>query len=269
MEIYIEIFLLENILINFCLIKLIHSTTKNKTKFLKMLIASIVGSISSIFSIFYLNNNLILNIVKLLTALSMILVAFKQTKKQFITNTILLFLYTYAFGGLITNLGSSTHYTSFGTFITNKFSLEIICLLIIVSTYIFDLVLRHIKLKIQTNNLIYKIKLTQGNKSININAYLDTGNFINHNGKPVLILDLNTYLKLTKINLVQFLSKKTETINTTTVNGNNALKLFTIDKVEILNQKYKKEIKNQLIAINLTNCFKNTNYEALLSPLFI
>ena len=102
-----------------------------------------------------------------------------------------------------------------------------------------------------------------------MNAYLDTGNFLNHNGQPVLILDLDAYLKLTKINIISFYTTKTEEIKTGTVNGHNNLKIFRIDKMEIKNGKSKTELKNQIIAINTTNCFKNTNYQALLSPLFL
>ena len=269
MTIYIEIFLLQNILINFCLIKLIQSTTKSKTRFFKMFLSSFVGAIASVLSIMFLDNNLILNITKFVTALVMILLAFNQTKKQFITNMILLFLYTYAFGGLVTSLSSQTYHTSFGIVTTSKFSLEFICILIIVATYIFDLVLRHIKLKIKTNNLIYQLTLTQGEKTLKVNAYLDTGNFLNHQVKPVLILYLKSYLKLTNKNLIDFYSSKMESIQTSTVNGHNELRIFHVDKIEIKTDKTKIEIKNQLVAINTTNCFKNTNYQALLSPLFL
>ena len=269
MEIYIETFLIQNILINFCLIKLVYITTKSKSSFFKILLSSTIGSISSVISVIFLDNNIFLNITKFITAISMIAVAFKQNKKQFITNIILLFIYTYAFGGLITSLSSQTYYTSFGAIMTSKFSIELICVLVIVATYIFELVLRNLKLKIKTNNLLYNLTLTQGKNSIKVNAYLDTGNFLNHNGQPVLILDLDAYLKLTKINIISFYTTKTEEIKTGTVNGHNNLKIFRIDKMEIKNGKSKTELKNQIIAINTTNCFKNTNYQALLSPLFL
>lgn len=269
MEIYIEIFLIQNILINFCLIKLVHTTTKSKSGFFKILLSSVAGSISSIVSILYLNNNLLLNLTKITTAIVMILIAFKQSKKQFITNTILLFIYTYAFGGLVTSLSSQTYYTNFGAVTTSKINIEFICILIISATYIFELVLRHLAFKIKTNNLIYNITLTQGKNSIKVNAYLDTGNFLNHNGQPVLILDLDAYLKLTKTNLIEFYIMKTDEIKTGTVNGYSNLKIFNIDKLEIKNGKTKTRLKNQIIAINPTNCFKNMNYQALLSPLFL
>lgn len=269
MTIYIETFLIQNILINFCLLKLVYLTTKSKTNFFKLVLASIVGTIPSIIIVIYLNNVFLLNLIKTTTAFAMLSLAFKQTKKQFMFNVILLFLYTYALGGIITSLNSTTYYTSFGFVTSSKFSLELICTLIIVITYIFEFVVKHIKLKLNTNNLIYNLTLTQSGFSININAYMDTGNFLNYKGKPVIIVDLDTYLKLTKTNLINFYTSKSETIKTGTVNGNNNLKVFTIEKIEIKNDKNKIILENQNVAVNTTNCFKNTNYQALLSPLFL
>ena len=199
----------------------------------------------------------------------MISLAFKQSLKQLIFNFILLFIYTYAFGGIIISLSSTTYQTSFGVITSSKFSLEMICLTILILTYIFELVIKHLKLKIKTNNLIFNITLTQDNKSIKINGYLDTGNFLNINGQPVLVIDINTYLKLTNSNLITFLTSNLIETSTQTINGKKNIKISTIDKVEIKNKNKKIIYKNQLVAINTTNCFKNTNYQALISPLFL
>ena len=269
MTIYIESFIFQNVLINSCLLKLIYLTTKTKTSLFKMFLACIIGAIPSVLVVTIINNNMLINLSKLLTSLLMISIAFNQSKKQFVFNTILLFLYTYTFSGIITSLSSSVYLTSFGAVTTSKFNIETICLIFIVFTSVFELVVKHIKFKIKTNNLIYNIKLTQNNKSIKINAYMDTGNFINLNGEPVLILDLNAYLKLTKSNLINFLKEKTATIQTLTINGRNNLKILKINKLEIQNKKNPIIVKDVLVAINTSNCFKNTNYQALLSPLFL
>ena len=269
MEIYIEMFILQNILINICLLRLVYLTTKTKSTLFKLTLSSIIGTIPSVLVSIFINNNLILNIFKLLTASIMILIAFKQSFKQYIFNFILLFIYTYAFSGLIISVSSTTYRTNFGIVTSSKFSLANTCLIILILTYIFKLVVKHLKLKIKTNNLIYTTTITQANKSIKINAYLDTGNFLNLNGQPILILDLNTYLKLTNTNLINFYTSKFNEISTYTVNGNKNIKISKIDKIEIKNKNKKIILKNQIIAINTTNCFKNTNYQALISPLFL
>ena len=206
MTIYIESFLIQNILINFCLIKLVEVTLKPNTTFFKMLFASIIGAIFSVISAVTIYNNLLLNLTKLFCSLSIVGIAFKQSKKQFIFSLILLYLYTYALGGIITSFASNTYLTSFGAIMTSKYSLEAITLSIIIFTYMFKLVTNHLKFKIKSNGLHYNLTLTLNNKSIKINAFLDTGNHLNYNGEPVIIVDLNSYLKLAKINIIEFYS---------------------------------------------------------------
>jgi len=269
MEIYIEIFIFQNILINMCLLKLVYLTTKSKATFFKLLLASIIGTIPSIMCQMLISNFWLLNLTKICTALIMIAIAYKQSKKQFLFNFILMFLYTYTFGGLIISLNSNTYFTELGIVMTSKYSLEFICLIFLVFTYIFEKVSKQIKFKIQTNNLIFPTKVTLNNRSIKINSYLDTGNFLNHDGQPVMLLDLQSYLKLTKTNLIEFLSNKTQSIETQTVSGNNKLKLFKVEKIEIKTDKSTLSYNNIFIAINTTNCFKNANYQALISPLFL
>ncbi len=269
MEIYIEIFLIQNILINFCLLKLIYLTTKSKTSFFKLLLASLIGAIPSVFCVMFLSNTTLLNLTKFLTAIAMIACAFQQNKKQFVFNFILLFLFTFAFNGIVMTLSSKIHITSFGAVVSNKLSLELICVLFIIFTYIFELVVKHLKLKIHTNNLIFNITLSHKGKTLKTQAYLDTGNFLNENGEPILVLDLNTYLRLSNINLISFLTSQPPTIQTSTVNGTNSLKIFEIDKLIIKNGKKEITFEHQKVAVNTTNCFKNTNYQALLSPLFL
>ena len=268
MTIYIETFLIQNILINFCLLKLVNSTTKYQTTFFKLLLASIIGSSFSVLSAVFLTNNYLLNIIKFICAITMLKLAFKITKKQFITCFILLFAYTYALGGAIISLSSSSYITSFGLVISSKFNLTIICLLVILITYLIDMVAKHQKIRLKTNNYIYPVELEFNNNKIKINAYLDSGNLLQFEQKPVIILDLNVFLKLSKTDLINYYLNNTNKIQTNTVTGSQNLKLFKIDKITIFATE-KIEIENQYIAINTNNSFKNTNYQALLSPLML
>ncbi len=268
MEIYIEIFLLQNILINLCLLKLINSTTKYHTTFYKLALASIIGSFFSVISAIFIINNHILNLIKLICAVSMLKIAFKSNLKQFVICFILLFVYTFALGGAIINLSSATYATSFGLVVSSKFNLTTICLSIILLTYFVDMVVKHQKNRTKLNTYIYTIELKLNSKKIKINAYLDSGNLLQFNNQPVIILDLNTYLKLSNTDILDFYLKTNQQIQTSTITGCQNLKLFKIDKITIY-AKQKIEIKNQYIAINTNNSFKNTNYQALLSPLML
>lgn len=269
MTIYIESFLIQNILINLSLLRLITVSMKPKTHIVRLFVASIIGSAFSVISSVFLSNSIAINIIKLLCAITMLLIAFKQTKKQFIISFLLLFLFTYTFGGLIMNFARIRYTTNFGIIMSSKISLELICIIFIVGTYIYENIIKHLKFKIKTNNLIYKITLYCNKKKLHLNAYLDTGNFLNLDGKPILIVDIDTYLKLTNKSLIDFYLEKGEFISTGTVTGSSNLKLIKIDKLELKYGKENKIYTEQYIAVNNSNIFKNTNYQALLTPLFL
>lgn len=267
MDIYIEDFLLQNIVINLCLLKIVESTTKYYSTFYKLLLASILGSVFSVIASISILNNLILNIIKFVCAIIMLKTAFKLNFKQFLTSFILLFIFTYALGGAVMNLTSATYITNLGVVCVSKLNLTNICCVIIVVAYIFDLVARNLKNQSKTNNYIYSIQLELNKHKIKLNAYLDSGNLLEYNNKPVMIIDKNSYLKLVKTDFVK-LGLTSNSISTNTITGTRNLQLIKIDKIIIYSKK-KIVIENQYIAINSINAFKNSNYQALLSPLML
>ena len=269
MTIYIETFLIENIIINFCLLRLVELTTKTYTNLFKLILSSTIAAIFSVISAIFLTNTIVINVLKLTCSVIMILTAFKCNLKQFIFDYILLFAYTYAISGAVISLSSATYNTGFGLIISSKINLNMICLFVVAISYIIQLATKHLKHNLKTNNYIYKTTLENNNNKITINAYLDTGNLLNYNGNPVIILNLESYLKLTKTSFLDFYLCKSEYINTNTVTGSNQLKIFKIDKLTIKNKSKKIEIHNQHIAVNTNINFNDCNYQALLSPLML
>jgi len=267
MSIFIEDFLLQNILINYCLLRLVELTTKSKTKFIRLFFASLIGGLISVFVAVIIKNNVLINITKLICGLIVVFVAFKTKLKGFLFNFILLFLYTYALGGSVMGLSGAVYNTNFGVVMQSKVSLEMVCLIVIAVTYVFQLVAKHLKQKLKSNNYIYELTLYLGKNAITINAFLDSGNMLTHNGEPVVILNLQSYMELTKTNLVNYYLANLKVIKTSTVCGNENLKLFIADKIVIKNGKHSKVIKHQQIAV--TNNFKADNYSALISPALI
>ena len=84
-------------------------------------------------------------------------------------------------------------------------------------------------------------------------------------------MDLKSYLTLTNQDIVNFyLTKQAgENIKLSTVAGNNSLKIVEIDKIEIKIDNKLKIIESKYIAINNLGGFKNTNYQALITPQMI
>ncbi len=269
MTIYIESFLLQNILINLALLRLVYVSLRQKTNLFRLILASIFGSIFSIIASAYLNNHYIINLLKVICASVIIIIAFKQCFKNFILSIILLFVYTFSFGGIIMSLAKTSYQSNFGIILSNDINLEAICLIIISISYIYEKLIKNLKFKIKSNQLIYKVELHNGKHRLRLNAFLDTGNNLNINGQPVLIVDISTYCKLLKKNLVDFYLEKGQTVSVATVSGASQMKLIKIDKLTLFINKNIKTYNNSYIAINNSSIFKDTNYQALLTPLFL
>ena len=130
MTIYIETFLLQNTLINLCLLKLVNTTTKYHTTLFKLTMTSLIGAVFSVISAMFLTNNHLLNLLKIICAIVMLKSAFKLNKKQLFISFVLLFVFTYSLGGAIISLSSASYLTSFGVVISSKFNLTFICFII-------------------------------------------------------------------------------------------------------------------------------------------
>ena len=269
MTLYVEYFLIQTCIINFCILKLIKATTKHNSSFFRFFVAGFISALIHTISLKTLSDKDILNILEFISVVIMLKISFKTNAKHFIYDLILTYIFSFSLYGFSLTLNSQTYYTSFGTVTTSKFGIDSICLIIIIASYIYDLVLKHIKLKINNNSLLYPLKLTHKMRNITIQAFLDTGNCLSFNGNPVIVLDLATFLKLHNSDLISFLSSKSDAISTSTVNSNGSLKLFKIDKIEIKNKNHISTHFNQYVAVNYTNCFKNSEYKALISPSLI
>lgn len=269
MNIYIEDFLLQNTIINLCLLRLVQITTKNKTTFFKMMIASIVGAGFSVIAASCLTSFVITNLLKIACACVMIKICFKSNFKNFVANFLLLFGFTLALCGFVLATQSNVQFTSFGIATTN-INLWLVILMSLIFSYLFEKIVKHIKLKMNLNNLVYKVKLTNEKQTLSINAFLDTGNMLTIDGKPVMILDLSSYLKLTNKTYIDYVLSPPNSPNLSlnTVAGTTNLKLVTLSKMQITLNGKTKEILSPIVAINTTNKFNSTNYQALISPAF-
>lgn len=269
--IYIESFIIQNLLINFCLLRLVQLTIKPKTNFLKMFFASLIYTITSTILIAFNLNAIVQNILKIICLFACLVVAFKQSAKQHFFSFALINIYNFSFIGATMLLSQKFNFLNFGLMGRSNISLETFTIFAIVLTYLFENVVNKIKFKIKNGNLVYPITLHFKQNKITINAFLDSGNLLCYNHQPVVVVDLESYLKLTNQDIVNFYLTKqlTENIKLSTVAGNNSLKIVEIDKIEIkLNNKIK-VIDSKYIAINNLGGFKNSNYQALITPQMI
>lgn len=270
MVIYIEQSLFENFIIDFLLLKLSLIMFKYKTKYYKILIASLLGAIISIFA--PLITSLLSVLLKLILSTIMILIILPKSSLKMFSSLYFSFLgFTFLFGGAAYALNSAAS-------VYFQKDINIPFFLLLVAFILLFYMVAHLFKKIYNRKsnikFEYNVTLISENSKIKTNAFLDSGNKLTYNLSPVILIDSLTFLKLyPKDSLCDVLLKKTQNLsmkNTHILNINNinnsksSLVVFSLPKLIIEDFK---EINNVCCAITLKKFNLETPTSCLLNPL--
>lgn len=180
MKVYIDLIILINFIFDFIILISTSLILKRNIKIYKIILGAITGSLT-ILILFIRMSQIQLLIFKFIVSILMILVTFKYKNiKYFFKNLYHLYLISIILGGFLTfidNLNLS---------INRNIILSIILVILLVISYI-----KQIK-ELKTNyNKYYKIDIYLNNKSITLNAFLDTGNKLidPYKGYPIIIVN--------------------------------------------------------------------------------
>lgn len=253
MKIYLDLVFLINFLIDFIILFATKCILKETTKIIRILLGSIVGSLS-ILLLFISLNSFSLFVLKLLLSILIILTTFGR--RNFFKNFIYFYLISIILGGALYLLDISYTYENKGLiFFSNGLSLNII-IIIIISPIIIYLYISELKSYKNKYSNIYNTEIYINNKIYKLKSMLDTGNNLKDpiTKKSVILLNSNI-----KINKRKFIYVPYKALNTEGI-----IKCFKPDRV-IINDKL---FSNCLIGISkdkfcledidciLPNCFK-------------
>lgn len=190
MTIYIDIILIENIIMNYIIILTTGIICKKKIKQFRYILASIIGSIYAVIS--YMLNIKICNseILKLLLAICMVYISFDaKNLKTLMKQLLIFFLTSFCFGGI-------AYYLLYSEIIKerNYNSSSLIKSVIlggIIGFIILNISFEIFKKKITQKDLIYNMEINYKNKSKKIKVLLDTGNLLKDpiTNIPVVIVE--------------------------------------------------------------------------------
>lgn len=270
MEIYIEDAIFQNLIINYLLLRLSENALLQKVKKIRIILASVIGTILTILINFYTLYSLINVCIKILIALIMTFICVER----FIFKKISLFFAillssTFLMGGFC--LG-----------IENLFNISMNGFLTILMTFIYYKLLNNVLIQFYTkrkiNHFYYNLKLKNKGKEFKIKAYLDSGNLLqdDETGLSILVVDYNTFNSLfeNKVTLMDLLQNKIDKkikgkyITCSTVGGKSNLFVCEIDKVVALDERNLEKNKeiHVLVGVGMQS-FKNKECSALISPL--
>lgn len=264
MQVYIEYAILDNLIINTIILCLTSFCLRLKICFWRLFLAVIIGTTITILMPLYIVKFEI--IVKIATGLIMCLICCTaKGLRSNITYIIVFLTTTFVIGGfcffIIYLLGGDSE--------NLPVPLSIITLLIAVYVYFLAKAIKVFYCKKRVHSFIYSVKIKYKNKCVKVNAFLDTGNRLIDNQKPIVIINQKTFEKLCNIKLSYILLYKdlsrinnAHYIKYNTISGQDKLLVFSVDEF-IVENKSTIGSENILIGVSIKPFGKE--YDAILN----
>ena len=195
MTIYIDIIIVENLIMNYIILYATGIISKNKISYIRIFFASLIGAIYAI-SEYILKINIYSNIfLKMILSIIMIYVAFyPQNVKNMCKQLVIFYVTTFTFGGVATYLiyvlKPQNIIIKNGMYV-GTYVLKTIFIGAIVGTIILTIAFKMVKSKLSKKDMICKIKIKFNGKEEILDAMVDTGNMLKEpiTGTPVVVVE--------------------------------------------------------------------------------
>lgn len=265
--IYVDILIIINLIVNYFLLKASEKLLRKKLKFYRTVLSALIGALSSLY-IFLPISNIFLDLVfKLILCLIMTAVAFGIPNfKGYIKSVFMLFFVTFLFAGIM--MAVFQIFKPSGMY-TEKFIVyfNISPIFLVLLTVVFYLILSiSIKLfgRIAPYSKRCKINVFYDNKSITLDALIDTGNSLTDvfGSSEIIIVDKNFVEKF--LNGIEKMNNRFRVIPFKSVSGDDLLDGYRMDRAEVLNNNKKIELKSPIIALSKTKIEEDFN--AIINP---
>lgn len=195
MTIYIDVVLLENLIMNYIILYATAIISKTKTKIIRLIIASGIGAVYSVVAYTSVLEIYSTFILKILLSIIITYVAFNpQSVKNMCKQLLLFYLTSFAFGGaaicLIYFIKPQDILMKNGLFV-GTYPLKTIFLGAIVGFIAIVLAFKIIRTKISKNSLYCNIEIEINNNKISTTAMIDTGNLLKDpiTNTPVIVVE--------------------------------------------------------------------------------
>lgn len=262
MEVYIDILLLENFIVNYFLLFITVKTLRNKVKNIRILLSSILGSLY-IFTLFFKElKYLTILPVKLLVAVIMIFIILKGTSFfNIIKGSLIFIIYSMALSGICLFLNTSGVINGLNNVSIINFTYKKLLLALILIFLVINRIYALIQDSIHVEQLIYKIDIIYKDKLFSVNGFLDTGNELREpiTNLPVIIIEESV------VNGIILNDKEKYYISYKDVSGNLGKLVAFKPNYIVLHENNKIQNKEVIIALTKTKLSSENIYNALLS----
>ena len=195
MTIYIDVVLIENLIMNFIILLATGLILKEKIKTIRLLLASLLGAIYSVISYMSILEIYSSIILKIILSIVIVYVAFNpQTMKKMWKDVLLFYLTSFVFGGaafaLIYIVKPQDILMKNGLFL-GTYPLKTIILGAILAFVIIITAFTVVKAKITKKDMFCEVEIQLNGKKIETTAMLDTGNLLKEpiTNTPVIVVE--------------------------------------------------------------------------------
>lgn len=182
MTIYIDVIIVENLIMNYIILYATGTISKAKISYLRIFCSSLIGAIYAITEYTFKLNIYSNVIIKTILSVIIIYVAFNpQNIKKMCKQLIIFYVTTFTFGGIATYLiyvlKPQNIIIKNGMYV-GTYVLKVIFIGAIIGTIILFIAFKQVKNKITKKDMICKIKIKINGKEKTLDAMVDTGNML-------------------------------------------------------------------------------------------
>lgn len=230
MVVYLDLVFIVNFLFDFMILFTISKILKLQTKILRIILGSLVGSLT-VFSLFLKFNTITLLIYKIFVSVIIVIVTFG--KRNLIKKIYYFYFVSIVIGGFIYFVKLQLTYNNSGlVFNKSNISLSMVLYLLMTPIFIFGY-LKEIDFFKMKRSMLHSVVMVINNKKYHYSGYIDTGNSLYDPFKRRGVLIL--YDKSFEIN------QKFIYVSYNTLDGNGVIPCIKIDELYIDTKKINKE----------------------------
>lgn len=272
MVVYVEMALLENLLIDGTILYLVLKTLGRTPKFYKIFLASLFGAGFALFSVGISFSGVIEFLIKVLASFVMCFMTELDFSK-IIQKTLIFLFYTFCFGGMLLAVFSFLGVSTVDGFVlgyNSNIPIGMIAACFIIFVIITLKLLKKLYQKRKVEQFCYDVFLTINQKQLKLKGFLDTGNTLtDKNQKPIIIVNQKYLTKwFCGKNMMSFLFdvkslnlKNCQKVSIKSVSGERKVLVFDAERCVFQGKE-----KNVVVGFLKEDLFFKNGFDVILNP---
>ena len=263
MEIYADVLIIENFIVNFFLLSLTMKVLKHRCSMFRLAISGLIGGIYTLVLLIPELKLLASFPFIIIVACSMLSIVYGRTSIFNLMKVLGIFLMmTFTLSGLCFVFSLKQNIYILGNeFKISKYSIKYIILGIMIIYAIFIRLIEHTKDRLFVNNYIFSIEFTIGEKKYLLRSFLDTGNELREPITNLPCILIEDYL----IEDINFNNNNTYYIPYSSIGYGGKLKGIRVDKIKIKGNDFSRDEIDAIICPCKEKLSRENEFNALLS----